>query len=463
MQAKLRLINNAAFVEPSRSPDCGVLVEKVFYTEEELRNIRALADIVGMHFLPAVRAIIASRDQGRCLHCFPQQTGEEIMESVDVKFGGLPVQQVATMTHEDVFNIDSYVVAPKHDGKRGLLYVTPGSSVVRDMANKFIHLSLTTVLEEHVLDVEIMENADYIKLTCLDVLIYDGHDVRDMAFEDRQSNLKKIVAAVDVPVYTKGKNKLRVVLEEQNYQELGKYESVDYKIPGLDGLIFARKGEPYYARRSVLRWKEPGDYTIDVVVRDHVMLIQGEHGLQPFCVFGKLQYVMDMQNSEGVVECVWKDQLWNVKRMRRDKLSPNYVEIAFQIWNSIMSPVLYKEIGMGRGLIEVPIYPYTENQQDEGYVYQYGRYDFNPVPAERSDRKHRFYARDKKRKKKMKRWGENKHYEYVNSPKIKVYKEKVDTSVAYQYDADQDSEKETQAGEEPQFEVDGPHRGFYED
>lgn len=459
MQAKLRLINNAAFVEPAQSPDCRTLEEKVFYTHDELRNIRALADAVGMHFLPAVRAIITSRDQGRCIHCNPQQTSEEILTSVDVKFGGLPVQPVATMTHEDVFAVDDYMVAPKHDGKRGLLYITPGSSVVRDMAGVFIHMSLTTVLEEHVVDVEILESGDHVRLVFLDVLIYDGRDIRILVFEDRQEHLKRIIASVDVPVYTKGRNKRRVVLEQQNYQELGKYEAIDYKLPGLDGLIFARKGVPYYARRSVLRWKEPGQYSIDVVVSDHVMLVQGEQSLQPFCIFGKIQYVMDMQNSVGVVECVWNSQVWCVKRKRRDKLYPNHAGIASQIWDSIMSPVTYKEIGMGRGLVEVPLVPYGHDQQEKNYVYQYGRYDFNPVPVARDRKQQRFYVRDKKKKKRLQRYGKAPQYEYVNPPKLKVYREVEKEDVKQDYDADNDD----LAGEEPQFDIDGPHRGFFED
>lgn len=109
-----------------------------------------------------------------------------------------------------------------------------------------------------------------------------------------------------------------------------------------DGLIVVKTNTDYFNSQP-LKWKKTEKITIDFLIKrkppnTYVFYVQGNKELKKFAennvslsTFGKYQ-------NGDIVECSYKNGKWVPLKHRMDKLKPNYITIANDVYNTIKNP-----------------------------------------------------------------------------------------------------------------------------
>lgn len=268
-----------------------------------------------------------------------------------------------TRSHiSEVFNpINEYLLFPKLDGIRYLLYFIDGSCYLLNYT-EFLKLSDSEEvdLDNTLIDGELIDNVYY----PFDVLYWMGQDVR------RQSRLKRLSYLDDL----KSNVNMRIIAPEKNIKiGLDKYfynytsdktvgdnlqtGGLQVSIPPLDGVILAPNNCPYNNTKT-LKYKPHTHQVIDFEVKcddkKFKIYIKNYTGMTAFGGSDIFPYPerdldfadytsdeLDIIKREGIVEFRWDlgRNLFVPVRNRTDKINPNFVEVAKIIWNEINDPI----------------------------------------------------------------------------------------------------------------------------
>ena len=231
-----------------------------------------------------------------------------------------------------------YAVAVKMDGDRGLLIVADNEEVF--LMDRRLRVTAVGLIHGHrgtIMDVEVSEG----KYHAFDILAYKGKDLRGDAgycLRARMDLVAEIVQGFKGSLVFVKPHLEDVDAVVQGYQE-----------SDGDGLIFTPMNEPYPRGptwSSLLKWKPESQNSIDFQIMKSdrgwdITVLGAGNSLIRFS-HAPLKQPIPVEIQEGaIIECAYDRTcgMMVLLRVREDKLRPNFISVANDIWESIQCPV----------------------------------------------------------------------------------------------------------------------------
>jgi len=264
-----------------------------------------------------------------------------------------PMKKPRNIKRTDFINLSSdYVVFPKFDGMRYFLFIDEKSNQWLINQKGISAIKEKSYLSSCVLDGELISDNTFI---AFDILVCTGTDIRDLSWFERHDTL------TDLSVIDYGNKFWEICIPES---DLHLVSDIGFEDGILDGIIFTPIHEPYHSKNS-LKFKPSDKLTIDFVMSikpdEHTsaykmeLMSSGNECLIPFK--GTDDYPLDdiiiisQDNIEKyklmnncIVEFMWDGLIFIPLKVRDDKVSPNYIDIAKDVWNDINDPISLDEI-----------------------------------------------------------------------------------------------------------------------
>lgn len=232
---------------------------------------------------------------------------------------------------------EEYGVSLKLDGLRRALLIYKGYiiSFNPSKGNEYVLsvLQKTSKGNTYLFDTELYNNVHYV----FDTLIYEGKDVTSMSLRERISlyegcNVIKKVKNIKTKKHFLGKNLYKLSINILNFKDNKNIS---------DGLIYT-SSKGYF--EPVLKYKY--QTTIDFIIRKEAdkvsLLVKDKDNMvifRPEKLFNKENQFKDIPDKT-IVECFYdiqKQDFYPLK-IRGDKLSPNFIDIANDNFDNIVNP-----------------------------------------------------------------------------------------------------------------------------
>lgn len=241
---------------------------------------------------------------------------------------------------EDIPFLKNYVYFPKLDGYHYFVFFYKGQKIYLNENDVIISTdNLNNDLDNSIFLGEMIKDTMYI----FDSLYYKGEDLRYKHLKDR----------LTFATYTN----LNMIEYFESPEEAIKYN----KLP-TDGIICVPTDEPYINKKTY-KWKPPEMLTIDFYSKFYKIDNDGNHlfKLYNYDKNGNMTEFRGTQNSKfsGCVvidssksseyddiigEFKWKNNKFEPERIRHDKIKPNFIMVAVNIWKDIQNPVLMEDM-----------------------------------------------------------------------------------------------------------------------
>lgn len=270
-------------------------------------------------------------------------------------------------------SLSDYVITPKWDGTRMLLYVFDGKGYLFNKTTRLAApLEVSRIPGRTVLDGEFFDDSN--RYIAYDILFIDGRDVRQTPRTYRTLLLEQTYAE-----YAPGIELAEVGYGADLYTLFKNYVSDPKRT--LDGVVFVPRDSHYYNKHT-LKYKPIELLTIDFLVTVDAsgrypiynLFVQDRGGVVPFRHYPRIQKVSDAGKAligQGgrIVECKWIGDTFVPHRVREDKTAPNFTTIADDIWEDINAPITEDEMA---GVLATISRKFTSLRPFEG---QYVRLD----------------------------------------------------------------------------------------
>lgn len=237
-----------------------------------------------------------------------------------------------------IFN-NEYFITLKLDGERGLLYIYNNDYYIinkkMDISKYQTNVDKSSDLDDIILDIEIFNNEIYV----FDILYQNGKTIMKKRFIDRLNILDSMFK--ENRLSNNLKLKEYILIKEDNCKDyLSKYVTLDNEIRKeysniIDGFIIVIPN----SCDNVFKWKSLN--TIDFKLMGNKLLCSNDI---PFTYEGidlSNNFCIDQEYNEmGVIEFYYnreKDLFFPLKT-RNDKLEGNYIKIAQDNFESIITP-----------------------------------------------------------------------------------------------------------------------------
>jgi hypothetical protein len=283
-----------------------------------------------------------------------------------------------------------YWVTEKTDGDRVMLLMTPTSSYLVNRNGDCFVLPLTnnsnnTNNTHSLFDGEVVVNyAGSVTpahsrhlLLLFDCIVWEGMYVGDLPFSQRREHVASVCLS---PAVLEFQDKLRILAKEfvPDYEIMkiiskicilaeGKIVYSDgVRLTKNDGIIFtAENSGAFDITRPMFKWKSKKKTTIDFRAKYPFYYHQQHNRLSLFvadpdgkdieCDIGEIsddrisqefaQMIRDGNPQTCIVECLLNNTgVWQVEKIRRDKINPNPYYIAFKTLKTIASHIPLKRI-----------------------------------------------------------------------------------------------------------------------
>ena len=245
-------------------------------------------------------------------------------------------------------SLADYVITPKWDGTRMLLYVYSGTGYLFNKTTRLrAAADVSRVPDNTVFDGEFFDDNN--RYIAYDLLFINGRDIRSTPRTYRTLLLEQTHAeyAPQIELAEVGYGAVLYTLF-QNYVSDPKRT--------LDGVVFAPRDSPYYNKHT-LKYKPIDLLTIDFLIlvdtsgryAKYNLFVQDRSGPVPFRHYPQIQKVSEAgKNIIGsggrIVECKWVGDTFVPHRVRADKTTPNFTTIADDIWEDINAPITENEM-----------------------------------------------------------------------------------------------------------------------
>lgn len=304
---------------------------------------------------------------------------KKISESRNINFKELlakdlsffnPQNKPRNLKHRDLHHLENCYMTPKADGLRHFMLFLAEEGVVNIYLIlppieivKIVSLTSPTTDQKcfHIFDAEVCDQHVYI----FDTLFYNSKNVRGLEFEKRFNcvldfeksflNTQVIDSTFELKIKPVFQNK-----PENTYAQIKKcFEIIDQQWNGVcDGLIFIPNKQPYWSR-DILKWKPVDLLTIDFRVYNVKkngnkyyceLWVNNKRGESLFNPQPHSEFESELEiNNLDILEFQWQSDHFVPTRHRNDKTQPNFVAVAYDIWNDIQTPIT-KESLLGNDL-----------------------------------------------------------------------------------------------------------------
>lgn len=271
------------------------------------------------------------------------------------------------LNRNDIPHLHKYVVTDKSDGVRKWLYISPfGLLMMNPERDHSVVKRITPV--QYKRGVGTLIEGEYIpernEFLIFDILALDGRDVRKSHFRDRKTLVNKVAEWLPGTI-----NKGDLNVTHKHFFQYKDIQKAFDRLEGLpydtDGLIFTPKNEGYEPRHHpILKWKPHNKLTIDLLLRKGkdgafdlhageknrrtVHFRDATYKPQPDEVIGGIRpregFIVEF-GFEGSVE----GGVWRPHRIRHDKIVPNFITVAEDVWKHIQNPVTKEELIAKKG------------------------------------------------------------------------------------------------------------------
>lgn len=261
--------------------------------------------------------------------------------------------------------INDYYLTLKYDGVRYFMMILSGGVyfIMKDVIYKIGESSDTTKeLDQTLIDGEFMESENL--YSAFDILIYKGDDITSKSFDERYKLLKdltKLVCEVKIEqkLFFTDKNTMSRIAEA--------LEVYDKKEREYDGLIL-QPVDGYYTKTK--KWKPSHLLTIDFLVRPgkikntYILNSYNQHGDVIFKgtkkhPFSGVVKDLDKKYMNNIVEFQWENNTFVPMRTRDDRLKPNSLFVAMDVFDRIHEPISRTTL-MGEDLTVIRRYNQTQ-------------------------------------------------------------------------------------------------------
>lgn len=219
----------------------------------------------------------------------------------------------------------------KYDGERYLLLVYQNNIyMINETTVKRVD-SKCKIPDNTLLDAELVGNTFYI----FDILFYNNKDVREKYLPERYA----IINSLTLP------QKYKISTLFTSFNELSKYILPLKK--GIDGIIFIPKNQPY-KNNCTYKYKPVNLLTIDFIIKKGQLYMETVGGLElfrgtkdnPYDVDTPFQCKFEYEEGDVVEFTFDKDnQKFIGLRKRGDKLKPNFIKVALDVWYDIFNEI----------------------------------------------------------------------------------------------------------------------------
>lgn len=242
-------------------------------------------------------------------------------------------------------DLTAYSVTSKFNGTRMVCVTTSEGVYVINMRSEVLKIgSSDKTFENTVFDGEFFKDSFYI----FDTLFYKGRDVRNTNHDIRLEYARMFIELLKNPRLLLKTFYMSPSIESDIKEALEYNHSIAAE--DTDGLIFTPITLPYN-NKYIYKWKPPHELTIDFKAEKmsgnrYKLLVGSKNNANvPF---------MPDRNFNGVItsdtplpnigEYRWEGNTFVLVRARPDKVSPNYIDIAKNVWNDIMDPITENDL-----------------------------------------------------------------------------------------------------------------------
>ena len=224
---------------------------------------------------------------------------------------------------------ENYGFYLKMDGIRYLLYSNNGKLYALNETSRIMVYENTRIPHGTILDAEYINETFHI----FDVLFFNGNDLREKGMYFRSIIMKNIPYDLNM-----------------EYTEL----SIDYNliwhyiICGLpeytDGIVFFPLDEPY-KNKCTYKYKPAELLTIDFLVKqDGLYAVDDDGNKLLFTGNSIFPYHFKFQDDwklDTITEFQYNNDTYNFNpiRIRHDKIKPNYIGVALDVWEDVNNPI----------------------------------------------------------------------------------------------------------------------------
>ena len=237
-----------------------------------------------------------------------------INNSFEKRFSSLyfPINKSKNLKKQHLSTLkDKYVYFDKLDGIR---YFLVESFIGTYLVNQTNYIKLND--DKKMVSIYDVEYTN--KVNVFDTIIYKNKDVRKLNFFERFKYVMK-----------------------SGYSYI--HYSVDYGIitysNGCDGIIFTPV-DMEYKNNFTFKYKPSDELTIDFLVINNTLNVTDNNGDTIF--FKECDNFKKYHNQ--IVECKWSGIKFIPIRIRTDKLKPNHIDVAKDIWEDIQDPIDLSDI-----------------------------------------------------------------------------------------------------------------------
>lgn len=270
---------------------------------------------------------------------------------------------------------DIYSITEKYDGERYLLFVSDNGyayMIGRNMKTKCTGL-INNSDKGSILDVEYVNGM----LFAFDILFHKGVDLRGKTDYLLENRLELLSIVVDNFMQENGNNAFCIPLFAKEYifsnfdSCINNFIEKSYE-DGIkrDGFIYTPVKEYYPTKpkwSTLLKWKPPEMNSIDFHIKKSKDLTKGntwdlyvgtsvQDKQQVLKLFDphpnltmteeEIRNILKLNSDAdisdlGIVECTWDfdNKQFVPLRIRKDKLLPNFITVAMDVWESLLNPV----------------------------------------------------------------------------------------------------------------------------
>lgn len=264
-----------------------------------------------------------------------------------------------SINKKDLLYIRQYALTIKLDGERKMLFFS-GHNVYlisTPFYIKKVGSYSTSAYDKTICDCEYVSDSDTDQIFVFDILYLCGRNIQTQNFYERFEKLKLInfqpiqKCVLKTYLYYNSThefyNKIQILLSAIDQPEIKS-----------DGIIFQPVTESYF-NQNTLKWKPKSLLTIDFLItqpdktQPHTFTLKSKKDKQRNIIFKHCPSI-HIENGllngypvQGkIVECAWCPLRHEFVpfRIRHDRPSPNYLEIAENIWQDIQNPITKKTI-----------------------------------------------------------------------------------------------------------------------
>lgn len=249
------------------------------------------------------------------------------------------------LKRSDLGSLENYLIFPKLDGIRYFLFLLEDNAFLINNT-EFLKVSMSENPDNTMtlIDGELIDGKYY----PFDLLFYKGKDVRQNTRMERLELIKKIkVNGIEI----------KIIDPMTDFKKgFDKY----FKAENTDGVILAPNNMPYFNTKT-FKYKPQELQVIDFFTKKEKLDVGDVYGLyvkgekgdlvlfkgtpdQPFGGYvSGTERDKKMLDKGGIIEFKWEFDRFIPVRIRTDKTQPNFIEVAYNIWEEINDPITEEE------------------------------------------------------------------------------------------------------------------------